>query len=125
MNLCFACHVKRSLSQIRISFQKINIESLCVEGMTCIGRDDAPVPQDITIEGPGIEAEHCKIENKGGIVILDPCGHLCSLDGVPVTRPTQLTQGNHSMSSEEDLDVSAVCKSISHIKTLQNIIIFV
>ncbi|XP_056594197.1 pleckstrin homology-like domain family B member 2 isoform X3 [Triplophysa dalaica] len=63
------------------------------EGMTCIGRDDAPVPQDITIEGPGIEAEHCKIENKGGIVILDPCGHLCSLDGVPVTRPTQLTQG--------------------------------
>ncbi|KAI7792583.1 putative pleckstrin homology-like domain family B member 2 [Triplophysa rosa] len=63
------------------------------EGVTCIGRDDAPVPQDITIEGPGIEAEHCKIENKGGIVTLDPCGHLCSLDGVPVTRPTRLTQG--------------------------------
>lgn len=62
--------------------------------MTRIGRDDAPVPQDITIEGPGIEAEHCKIENKGGIVTLDPCRHLCSLDGVPVTRPTQLTQGN-------------------------------
>nr|XP_055037289.1 pleckstrin homology-like domain family B member 2 isoform X1 [Misgurnus anguillicaudatus] len=63
------------------------------EGVTRIGRDDAPVPQDISIEGPGIEAEHCRIENKGGIITLDPCGHLCSLDGVPVTRPTQLTQG--------------------------------
>ncbi|XP_056105028.1 pleckstrin homology-like domain family B member 2 isoform X3 [Rhinichthys klamathensis goyatoka] len=63
------------------------------EGVTRIGRDDAPVPQDITIEGPGIEAEHCRIENRRGFVTLDPCGHLCSLDGVPVTRPTQLTQG--------------------------------
>ncbi|XP_052399069.1 pleckstrin homology-like domain family B member 2 isoform X4 [Carassius gibelio] len=63
------------------------------EGVTHIGRDDAPVPQDITIEGPGIEAEHCRIENRGGVVTLDPCGHLCSLDGVPVTRPTLLTQG--------------------------------
>ncbi|XP_039540797.1 pleckstrin homology-like domain family B member 2 isoform X3 [Pimephales promelas] len=63
------------------------------EGVTRIGRDDAPVPQDITIEGPGIEAEHCRIENRGGFITLDPCGHLCSLDGVPVTRPTQLTQG--------------------------------
>ncbi|XP_036413773.1 pleckstrin homology-like domain family B member 2 isoform X2 [Colossoma macropomum] len=63
------------------------------EGITRIGRDDAPVPQDITIEGPGIDAEHCLIENRGGVITLDPCGHLCSLDGVPVTRPTQLTQG--------------------------------
>ncbi|KAL6462719.1 hypothetical protein MHYP_G00291410 [Metynnis hypsauchen] len=63
------------------------------EGITRIGRDDAPVPQDITIEGPGIEAEHCLIENRGGVITLDPCGHLCSLDGLPVTRPTQLTQG--------------------------------
>ncbi|XP_051542960.1 pleckstrin homology-like domain family B member 2 isoform X2 [Myxocyprinus asiaticus] len=63
------------------------------EGVTCIGRDDAPVPQDIIIEGPGIEAEHCKIKNRRGVITLDPCGNLCSLDGVPVTRPTQLTQG--------------------------------
>ncbi|XP_015462119.3 pleckstrin homology-like domain family B member 2 isoform X4 [Astyanax mexicanus] len=63
------------------------------EGITRIGRDDAPVPQDINIEGPGIEMEHCIIENRGGVITLDPCGHLCSLDGVPVTRPTQLTQG--------------------------------
>ncbi|KAK3541092.1 hypothetical protein QTP86_012814 [Hemibagrus guttatus] len=63
------------------------------EGLTRIGRDDAAVPQDITIQGSGIEAEHCVIENRGGVVTLDPCGHLCSLDGVPVTTPTQLTQG--------------------------------
>ncbi|XP_060755702.1 pleckstrin homology-like domain family B member 2 isoform X3 [Neoarius graeffei] len=63
------------------------------EGITRIGRDDAAVPQDITIQGPGVEAEHCVIENRDGVVTLDPCGHLCSLDGVPVTTPTQLTQG--------------------------------
>ncbi|KAI1891270.1 hypothetical protein AGOR_G00142040 [Albula goreensis] len=63
------------------------------EGVTRIGREDAPVPQDITIEGPGIEAEHCQIHNRGGVITLDPCGNLCSLDGVPVTTPTQLTQG--------------------------------
>ncbi|XP_054863169.1 pleckstrin homology-like domain family B member 2 isoform X5 [Amphiprion ocellaris] len=63
------------------------------EGVTRIGREDAPVPQDITIEGPGIEAEHCLIFNEGGVVTLDPCGHLCSLDGVQVTVPTPLTQG--------------------------------
>ncbi|XP_040921763.1 pleckstrin homology-like domain family B member 1 isoform X2 [Toxotes jaculatrix] len=63
------------------------------EGVTRIGREDAPVPQDITIEGPGIEAEHCLIINEGGVVTLDPCGHLCSLDGVQITVPTPLTQG--------------------------------
>ncbi|XP_076869638.1 pleckstrin homology-like domain family B member 2 [Brachyhypopomus gauderio] len=63
------------------------------EGTTRIGRDDAPVPQDITIEGPGIELEHCLIENRGGVITLDPCGNLCLLDGVPVTKPTQMTQG--------------------------------
>ncbi|XP_044194863.1 pleckstrin homology-like domain family B member 2 isoform X6 [Thunnus albacares] len=63
------------------------------EGVTRIGREDAPIPQDITVQGPGIEAEHCLIINEGGVVTLDPCGHLCSLDGVQVTVPTPLTQG--------------------------------
>ncbi|KAL4624883.1 pleckstrin homology-like domain family B member 2 [Arapaima gigas] len=63
------------------------------EGVTRIGREDAPVPQDITIEGLGIEAEHCRIENRGGVITLDPCGNLCALDGVVVTKPTQLAQG--------------------------------
>ncbi|XP_048867002.1 pleckstrin homology-like domain family B member 1 isoform X7 [Brienomyrus brachyistius] len=63
------------------------------EGVTRIGREDAPIPQDITIEGPGIEAEHCLIKNKGGLITLDPCGNPCALDGIPVMKPTQLTQG--------------------------------
>ncbi|KAM6977688.1 pleckstrin homology-like domain family B member 2 [Aplochiton taeniatus] len=63
------------------------------EGVTRIGREDAPVPQDILVQGPGIEAQHCLILNSAGVVTLDPCGHLCSLDGVPVTVPTPLTQG--------------------------------
>ncbi|XP_058481556.1 pleckstrin homology-like domain family B member 2 isoform X3 [Solea solea] len=63
------------------------------EGVTRIGRDDAPIPQDITIQGPGIQAEHCLIFNEGGVVTLDPCGNLCSLDGVQVSVPTPLTQG--------------------------------
>ncbi|XP_023272669.1 pleckstrin homology-like domain family B member 2 isoform X3 [Seriola lalandi dorsalis] len=63
------------------------------EGVTRIGREDAPTPQDITIQGPSIEAEHCLIINEGGVVTLDPCGHLCSLDGVQITVPTPLTQG--------------------------------
>ncbi|XP_034562342.1 pleckstrin homology-like domain family B member 1 isoform X2 [Notolabrus celidotus] len=63
------------------------------EGVTRIGREDAPIPQDITVQGLGIEAEHCLIFNEGGVVTLDPCGHLCSLDGAQVTVPTPLTQG--------------------------------
>ncbi|KAJ8010859.1 hypothetical protein DPEC_G00079510 [Dallia pectoralis] len=63
------------------------------EGVTRIGRDDALVPQDITIEGEGIDAEHCVITNRSGVVILDPCGNPCALDGVPVTSPVPLTQG--------------------------------
>ncbi|XP_076129843.1 pleckstrin homology-like domain family B member 1 isoform X2 [Alosa pseudoharengus] len=61
--------------------------------VTRIGRDDAAVPQDITIQGHGVRPEHCVITNRSGVVILDPCGNLCSLDGVPITRPTQLRQG--------------------------------
>ncbi|KAM7370047.1 hypothetical protein PAMP_011332 [Pampus punctatissimus] len=67
------------------------------EGVTRIGREDAPIPQDITVQGPGIEAEHCLIFNEGGVVTLDPCGHLCSLDGVQVTVPTPLTQDSRRL----------------------------
>ncbi|XP_013984750.1 pleckstrin homology-like domain family B member 1 isoform X5 [Salmo salar] len=63
------------------------------EGVTRIGREDASVPQDITIEGLGIEAEHCRIINRGGVITLHPSGNLCSLDGVHVSKPTLLTQG--------------------------------
>ena len=62
--------------------------------MTRVGREDACVPQDIVVQGEGIEAEHCLITNQEGVVTLDPCGHACALDGVSITTPTPLTQGN-------------------------------
>lgn len=41
--------------------------------------------------------------NTGGVVTLDPCDHLCSLDGVQVTVPTPLTQGkiDHAHTKEK------------------------
>lgn len=38
---------------------------LDISGVTRIGREDAPIPQDIIVQGPGIEAEHCLIFNEG------------------------------------------------------------
>lgn len=38
---------------------------LCIPGVTRIGREEAPIPQDISVQGPGIEAEHCLIINEG------------------------------------------------------------
>uniref|UniRef100_A0A672R8V4 Pleckstrin homology-like domain family B member 1 n=1 Tax=Sinocyclocheilus grahami TaxID=75366 RepID=A0A672R8V4_SINGR len=48
---------------------------------------------DINIQGPGITAQHCFIENKAGLITLHPCGNQCSMDGLPVTKPVRLSQG--------------------------------
>ncbi|CAL1573625.1 unnamed protein product [Knipowitschia caucasica] len=48
---------------------------------------------DIHLQGPGITPQHCYIENQGGIITLYPCGHQCSVDGLPITNPYRLTQG--------------------------------
>ncbi|XP_068600433.1 pleckstrin homology-like domain family B member 1 [Brachionichthys hirsutus] len=48
---------------------------------------------DILLQGPGVAAHHCYIENNEGTITLYPCGHLCSVDGLPVTKPYRLTQG--------------------------------
>uniref|UniRef100_A0A8C1SKF0 Pleckstrin homology-like domain family B member 1 n=1 Tax=Cyprinus carpio TaxID=7962 RepID=A0A8C1SKF0_CYPCA len=48
---------------------------------------------DINIQGPGIAAQHCFIENKAGLITLHPCGNQCSMDGLPVTKPVRLSQG--------------------------------
>ncbi|KAJ8390640.1 hypothetical protein AAFF_G00102460 [Aldrovandia affinis] len=81
---------------------------LSVKGTTHIGREDAPVPQDIIIEGSGIEAEHCRIENSGGVITLDPCDNLCALDGIPITKPTLLTQGRRIVPSVERTEWSTI-----------------
>ncbi|XP_041949054.1 pleckstrin homology-like domain family B member 1 isoform X10 [Alosa sapidissima] len=59
------------------------------EGKTTLGHGNT----DINIQGPGVAAQHCYIENKGGIIMLYPCGNLCSMDGLHITKPMRLSQG--------------------------------
>nr|XP_057936670.1 pleckstrin homology-like domain family B member 1 isoform X3 [Doryrhamphus excisus] len=59
------------------------------EGRTTVGRG----AMDISIQGPGVEEQHCYLENRSGVITLHPCGNLCSVDGVQVTQPIRLSQG--------------------------------
>lgn len=59
------------------------------EGRTVIGS----AAKDIALRGPGLAPEHCYIENLRGTLTLYPCGNACAVDGLPVRRPTRLTQG--------------------------------
>ncbi|KAM9853654.1 pleckstrin homology-like domain family B member 1 [Aulostomus maculatus] len=59
------------------------------EGRTTLGHG----PMNINIQGPGVAAQHCYIENRSGIITLHPCGNLCAVDGLQVTQPVRLSQG--------------------------------
>ncbi|XP_071654814.1 pleckstrin homology-like domain family B member 1 isoform X19 [Patagioenas fasciata] len=59
------------------------------EGRTTIGT----AARDIVLQGPGLQPQHCFIENVQGTLTLHPCGNACAIDGVPLRRPTRLTQG--------------------------------
>ncbi|XP_029106772.1 pleckstrin homology-like domain family B member 1 isoform X5 [Scleropages formosus] len=59
------------------------------EGRTSLGSGNT----DISIQGPGIAAQHCFIENRAAVITLHPCGNQCAIDGLPVTKPVQLSQG--------------------------------
>ncbi|NXF89321.1 PHLB1 protein, partial [Eubucco bourcierii] len=59
------------------------------EGRTTIGTD----AKDIVLQGSGLAPWHCYIENVQGTLTLYPCGNACAIDGVPLQRPTRLTQG--------------------------------
>ncbi|NWR67381.1 PHLB1 protein, partial [Bucorvus abyssinicus] len=59
------------------------------EGETTIGT----AARDIVLQGPGLVPQHCYIENVRGTLTLHPCGNACAIDGVPLRRPTRLTQG--------------------------------
>ncbi|XP_067362453.1 pleckstrin homology-like domain family B member 1 isoform X6 [Channa argus] len=59
------------------------------EGRTTVGYG----PMDISIQGPGVAAQHCYIENRSGVITLHPCGNLCTVDGLQVTKPIRLSQG--------------------------------
>ncbi|NWY23699.1 PHLB1 protein, partial [Pheucticus melanocephalus] len=59
------------------------------EGETTIGTAGT----DIVLQGTGLAPQHCYIENVRGTLTLHPCGNTCAIDGVPLQRPTHLTQG--------------------------------
>ncbi|KAL9825965.1 pleckstrin homology-like domain family B member 1 isoform 9-T10 [Geothlypis trichas] len=59
------------------------------EGRTTIGTAGT----DIVLQGTGLAPQHCYIENVRGTLTLHPCGNACAIDGVPLQRPTHLTQG--------------------------------
>ncbi|XP_067449998.1 pleckstrin homology-like domain family B member 1 isoform X8 [Thunnus thynnus] len=59
------------------------------EGRTTLGHG----PMDISIQGPGVAAQHCYIDNRSGVITLNPCGNLCAIDGLQVTQPVRLSQG--------------------------------
>lgn len=61
-------------------------------GRTTIGT----AARDIVLQGPGLAPQHCYIENVRGTLTLHPCGNACAIDGVPLRRPTRLTQGRDS-----------------------------
>ncbi|KAJ7996183.1 hypothetical protein DPEC_G00234410 [Dallia pectoralis] len=69
------------------------------KGRTTMGSGNT----DINLQGPGIAAQHCYIENRAGCITLNPCGNQCSMDGLPVSKPVHLSQGNgiHQPSSRE------------------------
>lgn len=86
---------------------------VCVqEGSTTIGSVDFPRRLDIVLHGAGISDEHCIIKyhrpssalsgadtearREGEHVYLHPHYQaLCSVNGVPITEPTKLTQGKY------------------------------
>ncbi|XP_030632001.1 LOW QUALITY PROTEIN: pleckstrin homology-like domain family B member 1 [Chanos chanos] len=59
------------------------------EGRTTLGH----AAMDINIQGPGVAAQHCFIENRAGVITLHPCGNQCSMDGIPISKPVRLSQG--------------------------------
>ncbi|XP_062844476.1 pleckstrin homology-like domain family B member 1 isoform X3 [Trichomycterus rosablanca] len=59
------------------------------EGKTTLGHGNT----DINIQGPGVAALHCYIENQAGAITLFPCGNPCTMDGLAITKPVRLSQG--------------------------------
>ncbi|KAK3612109.1 hypothetical protein CHS0354_031180 [Potamilus streckersoni] len=64
------------------------------QGRTTFGTVDAPFPSDVVLQGTGVEAEHCYIDNMDGVITLVPTAKLCSVDGVLIHSAKRLAQGS-------------------------------
>lgn len=72
---------------------------------------------DINIQGPGVAAQHCYIENRSGVITLHPCGNLCAVDGFQVTQPVRLSQGRNQL---KHLSTSVLFLVALHLKCIVN-----
>ncbi|XP_064617484.1 serine-rich adhesin for platelets-like isoform X1 [Liolophura sinensis] len=64
------------------------------EGCTTIGTNQSSSPQDIVVQGTGVQANHCSIENRHGVITLHPLAKPCAVDGLLIEKPTRLAQGS-------------------------------
>ncbi|XP_026484063.2 uncharacterized protein LOC113392047 isoform X1 [Vanessa tameamea] len=61
------------------------------QGRVTIGSDPTC---DIYVVGTGVANVHCRVENSHGVVTLYPISGTTLLDGLPVEKPTRLSQGS-------------------------------
>ncbi|KAJ0170580.1 hypothetical protein K1T71_013951 [Dendrolimus kikuchii] len=61
------------------------------QGRVTIGSDPTC---DIYVLGTGVASVHCRVENSHGVVTLYPISGSTLLDGLPVDKPTRLSQGS-------------------------------
>lgn len=61
------------------------------QGRVTIGSDPTC---DIYVVGTGVASVHCRVENSHGVVTLYPLSGTTLLDGLPVDKPTRLSQGS-------------------------------
>ncbi|CAH2268917.1 jg2788, partial [Pararge aegeria aegeria] len=61
------------------------------QGRVTIGSDPTC---DIYVVGTGVANVHCRVENSHGVVTLYPISGTTLLDGLPVDKPTRLSQGS-------------------------------
>ncbi|KAJ8708084.1 hypothetical protein PYW08_010450 [Mythimna loreyi] len=64
------------------------------QGRVTIGSDPTC---DIYVVGTGVSSVHCRVENSHGVVTLYPLSGSTLLDGVPVDKPTRLSQGGYAL----------------------------
>lgn len=70
--------------------QKVKKNLTLVPGRVTIGSDPTC---DIYVMGTGVASVHCRVENSHGVVTLYPISGSTLLDGLPVEKPTRLSQG--------------------------------
>ncbi|XP_039281254.1 pleckstrin homology-like domain family B member 1 isoform X3 [Nilaparvata lugens] len=68
----------------------VTLHPLPPEGKRTLG---SGANADVVLVGTGVEAVHCCIENRSGVVTLHPIAGATAIDGLPVTQSTRLMQG--------------------------------